>query len=86
MDADPRVIRYTPSEEKELLQFLLQHKAEAGDGKNFVGKTFTAAATYLGEKFPNVKPPRTGAGCKSKYTTVCYYIGYLRNHRVTQLC
>ena len=53
---DHCVVRYTPDEKAELLQFLLQHKAETGDGKNFIGKTFTAAATHLSRMFPNVKP------------------------------
>ena len=73
---DPRLVRYTLDEEVELLQFLLQHKAEAGDGKNFVAKTFTAAAAHLSKKFPGIKPPRSAAGCKSKYTTVRNSIDY----------
>ncbi|KAF8214656.1 hypothetical protein K438DRAFT_2008884 [Mycena galopus ATCC 62051] len=36
-----------PEDEKKLIEYLLEHRAEAGDGTNFKATTFRGAATHL---------------------------------------
>jgi hypothetical protein len=62
---------WTIADETVLIQFLVKHRAEAGNGFNFKTKTFSAASLV-------VNAVRTKGGtktwkvCKNKWTQVCY--------------
>ncbi|KAJ7774150.1 hypothetical protein DFH07DRAFT_702726, partial [Mycena maculata] len=58
---------WSPSETKELLDFLVTQKAKAGDGGNFPGSVWTAASALLDPKVTK-GGPKTAKVCLNKYT------------------
>lgn len=61
---------WTQADESTLIWFLIEHKAEAGDGMNFKAQTWKAAAAEL-LKSTSKGAPKTAASCKSKWQRVC---------------
>jgi hypothetical protein len=62
---------WTQADETLFLEFLQDHSAESGDGLNFKGATWTAAATRLGalRTKGGVKTP---LACKNKWNGVSF--------------
>ncbi|KAF8145042.1 hypothetical protein K438DRAFT_1945226 [Mycena galopus ATCC 62051] len=55
-----------PEDEKKLIEYLLEHRAEAGDGTNFKATSFRGAATHV--NLTRIKGgPKTGKSCEQKY-------------------
>jgi hypothetical protein len=61
---------WTLEDESRLVQFLLDHHAEAGDGANFKASLWNAAGEEL-SKHVTKGGPKTAASCKSKWDRVC---------------
>jgi hypothetical protein len=63
---------WTIAEESELIAFLDKHKAEAGDGLNFKGPVWTAAAKEMAKHTTRgaAKGPKA---CRSKFMRVFIY-------------
>ncbi|KAJ7745552.1 hypothetical protein DFH07DRAFT_977346 [Mycena maculata] len=61
--SDQEKASWSPSETKELLDFLVTQKAKAGDRGNFPGSVWTAASALL--------DPKTAKVCLNKYTQLC---------------
>ena len=61
---------WTDKDVRNLLDFLMEHKAKAGDGANFTKTTWQAAAAELGKIPPEKGAPKTADSCKSKWTKV----------------
>jgi hypothetical protein len=61
---------WTDKDVRNLLDFLMEHKAKAGDGANFTKTTWQAAAAELGKIPPEKGAPKTPDSCKSKWTKV----------------
>ena len=53
-----------------LIDYLYDHRSEAGDGGNFKMSTFNAAAIYLAPLL-TLGSKKTGKMCKTKWTLVC---------------
>ena len=63
--------QWSIQEEGEMINFFLNHKAEAGDGANFKQAIWTQAAAHMSALHPNVT---FGANqCSSKWGRVCCY-------------
>lgn len=56
-----------------LVDYLYEHKSEAGDGGSFKTTTFTGAATSIAHLLTQ-GPAKTAAMCKNKYDSVCHII------------
>ena len=56
--------------EAALIDFLLEHKSEAGDGINFKVPTFKKAAIHL-ISFTLKGGAKSAASCKNKWAWVC---------------
>lgn len=61
---------WTLEDESHLVHFLIDHKAEAGDGANFKTSLWNAAAEEL-SKHITKGGPKTAGSCKSKWDRVC---------------
>ena len=62
---------WTQDEEATLLQYLLSHKAEAGDTASFQKTTWQGAADHINAAFPNQRGGEKTIGvCKTKWTNV----------------
>ncbi|KAI0245014.1 hypothetical protein BJV78DRAFT_1103007, partial [Lactifluus subvellereus] len=57
---------WSPEDEMELIRFLIDHRAEAGDGFNFKTATFNAASAVLDPK-KQKGATKTGKVCKNKW-------------------
>ena len=66
--ADPRC-HWTPADELALINFLLDHKAEAGDGGSFKGNIWNAAAVEM-LKHTTKGGTKVATKCKAKYVAV----------------
>jgi hypothetical protein len=63
------VAHWTTSDEAALINLLVKHKAEAGDGFTFKGPTWKAAAVHIVAY--NVRgDPKTDCVCKNKWAWV----------------
>ncbi|KIL58958.1 hypothetical protein M378DRAFT_85731, partial [Amanita muscaria Koide BX008] len=60
--AKPGRAVWTMEDEKSLINFMKEHKSEAGDGWNFKKATWQAAAVELSKR-----SPKTWSACKSKW-------------------
>jgi hypothetical protein len=60
---------WLPTDEQALVVFLKKHKAEAGDGGNFKGTTWAAAAVEM-EKHRTKGAPKKAQSCQTKWTSV----------------
>ena len=60
---------WTTTDEDELITFLVEHKAAAGDGGNFKKTTWTAASEHL-KQFTMKGGVKTAEACKSKWSRV----------------
>ena len=60
---------WSTADETELLLFLIEHIAEAGDGSNFKTSTFKAASLVL-DKTRTKGGPKTAKVCKNKWMSV----------------
>jgi hypothetical protein len=60
---------WTLEDESQLIHFLLDHKAEAGDGANFKTTIWNAAAEEL-SKHVSKGGPKTPGSCRSKWDRV----------------
>jgi hypothetical protein len=63
---------WTILEEEALISFLHKHKAEAGDGLNFKGATWTAAAEEM-RQYTTKGGVKGASACRTKFTRVCTY-------------
>ena len=61
---------WTLEDETCLVQFLLDHQAEAGDGANFKTSVWNTAGKEM-SKHVTKGGPKTAASCKSKWDRVC---------------
>jgi hypothetical protein len=83
--------RWTTEDETELLNFLIEHKSEAGDGLNFKKPTWTAAATHVNEIASSRGNSRgalkSSESCKAKYRAVSvpYHVSFIKMTAFWQL-
>jgi hypothetical protein len=63
---------WTPREETALVDFLVENKAEAGDGGNFKNVTFQRAVLSLAPLHER-GAPKTVKSCQNKYATVSFF-------------
>lgn len=68
-DIDSHRAHWTIHDEAELIAFLELHRAEAGDGMNFKGRTWSAAAIEL-KPHTTKGGEKTGLACKNKWQRV----------------
>ena len=61
---------WTQEDETALIDFLITHKSEDGDGLNFKPSVWTAAATHL-QPITTKGGPKNGDKCKAKWGRVC---------------
>jgi hypothetical protein len=61
---------WSVEEETALLTFLIQHKAEAGDGCQFKATVWRGAAAELSKRPHNKGGLKTDKVCKNKWTKV----------------
>ena len=67
----PLMVAHWPtSDEAALINFLVEHKAEAGDGFSFKGATWNAAAVHM-VAYTARGDPKTDHVCKNKWARVC---------------
>jgi|ERR1700722_3185400 len=66
-----RSAAWQDSDVRALLNFLLEHKAEAGDGANFKPAIWNKAATMFSSIPHNIGGPKTANSCKNKWAKVC---------------
>lgn len=66
---------WTIPDEEALMEFLIEHKSEAGDGNNFKKALWTSAATHL-NTIKTRGAPKTADSCRAKYkaVSVLFYI------------
>jgi hypothetical protein len=64
------VAHWFTSNEAALIEFLITHKAEVGDGFNFKDVTWTAAAAHM-VAYTERGDPKTAGVCKNKWARVC---------------
>jgi hypothetical protein len=64
---------WTQEDETRLVNFLLDHQGEAGDGANFKTSLWNAAGEELSKRVTK-GGPKTAASCKSKWDRVCSII------------
>jgi hypothetical protein len=64
------VAQWPTSDEVALIEFLVARKVEVGDGFNFKGVTWTAAAVHM-VPYTKTGNPKTAGVCKNKWTRVC---------------
>jgi Myb/SANT-like DNA-binding domain len=76
----PGAVQWTVGEEEILIDFLVTHKAEAGDGLNFKASFWTAAAEHMQ---PHTKKggKKTADKCRSKWNRVSLK-AYLQTHLI----
>jgi len=75
LPADPPTVdstrtSWTTQDEAELIEFLQDHAAEAGDGLNFKGPAWTGAVKVLAA-CRTIGAPKNALACKNKYSSVC---------------
>ncbi len=63
------VTQWLTSDEAALINFLITRKAEVGDGFNFKGVTWTAAAAHM-VAYAKKGGPKTAGVCKNKWSRV----------------
>lgn len=63
---------WNDAEVDALVDYLHDHKAEAGDGGNFKSNTLNAAATHIKQHLSQ-GTVKTGKMCKGKWTTACQF-------------
>ena len=61
---------WTVEDETELIKFLITCATEGGDGTNFNGATWTAAAKAINE-YQTRGAPKNSSACKNKFAFVC---------------
>ena len=61
---------WTQEDETALIDFLIAHKSEAGDGLNFKQSVWTVAAAHL-QPITTKGGPKNGDKCKTKWGRVC---------------
>src|ERR1700722_7319450 len=61
---------WSVEDETALIDFLITHKAEAGDGLNYKSSTWTAAAAHM-LPLTTKGGPKTADKCKTKWGRVC---------------
>ena len=64
------------TDEAELINFLLDHQAEAGDSATFKLVVWNAAALHL-EQFQTKGGPKTANSCSTKWSRVCGATDYI---------
>ena len=64
--------QWTIQVERELINFLSDHRAEVGDGANFKQAVWTQAATHMSTLYPNIAFNATQ--CSSKWERVCHFL------------
>ena len=62
---------WTPKEELAFINFLVEHKSEAGDGRNFKVATFQKAEAHLAPLLER-GAIKTQKSCRNKYSAVCH--------------
>jgi hypothetical protein len=64
---------WSEDDEIALIEYIADHKAEAGDGMKFKGAFWTGAAKEM-QAHSSLGGPKTPAGCSSKWDRVCMYL------------
>lgn len=67
--------QWNDAEVDALVDYLHDHKAEAGDGGNFKASTFNAAAAHI-KPYLLHGPMKTGKMCRGKWTTVRQFFDF----------
>ncbi len=70
------VAQWLTSDEAALIDFLITRKAEVGDGFNFKGVTWTAAAAHM-VAYAKKGGPKTAGVCKNKWSWVGTHVFFL---------
>ena len=65
--------RWSDNETRSLIDFLLQHKAEAGDGANFKAATWNAAAAAMAKTPTEKGIPKSATSCQSRWGRVSIF-------------
>jgi hypothetical protein len=66
------VAYWNDQEVTALVDYLVEYRAEAGDGGNFKSATFNAAANHIAHLLSQ-GPVKTGKMCKTKWNSVCIF-------------
>ena len=66
----PKHAQWSDEDVRALLDFLLEHRAQAGDTASFKNSVWQAAAEALGKAPPSKGGPKTANSCQSKWTKV----------------
>ncbi|KAF8067521.1 hypothetical protein FPV67DRAFT_1416453 [Lyophyllum atratum] len=61
---------WTDSDEKKLIEFLLEHKAQSGDGANYKAATWNAASQHMADPAAERGAPKTANSCKNKWSAL----------------
>ena len=61
---------WTEADERHLIAFLTDHKAEAGDGFSYKQSTWNAAARYMATQASQRGAAKTAESCKNKWSQV----------------
>jgi hypothetical protein len=69
MSAKQESAHWDEGEVSALVDYLCEHRSEAGDGGSFKASTFNAAAEAI-QPFHKSGPPKTSAMCKRKWQSV----------------
>ena len=70
---------WNETETSALIDYLVQHKAEAGDGGNFKDATYNAAAEHI-TSLKTTGPAKSGKMCKTKWAAVSDLLPNIRHH------
>jgi hypothetical protein len=69
MSLKPERADWNANETAALVDYLYEHKSEAGDGGSFKNQTFNAAVQAI-SGFRTAGPPKTAKMCKTKWAAV----------------
>src|SRR5262245_39537972 len=69
MSAKQESAQWDEGEVSALVNYLSEHRSEAGDGGNFKASTFNAAAEAI-QPFHKLGPQKTSVMCKRKWQSV----------------
>jgi hypothetical protein len=73
----PAKAQWTEADEITLIDYITEHKAEAGDGMKFKSSFWTGAAKEM-ISHSNLGGVKTPQGCSSKWDQVCFILKILQ--------
>ena len=68
---------WTEADEVELIQYIADHKSEAGDGMKFKASFWTGAAAAM-QLVTTQGGPKTSSGCAAKWDRVRLELSYIQ--------